>query len=189
ALATHHLEDILAVQPQAPYLIAGYSTGGLIAWEIAQQLRAMGKEVALLAILDTDGPHRFYQTYLHWNCTLRSKWDKLTQLPIAEQLSILSQKIAKKTSLSTEEHIADPYLVQPYPDRVTLFLATKADRGNFFSHKIKLGLCPRAGWDEARVPQLKIEQVPGDHFNMLEEPHVKVLGTKLKQYLTMSNEQ
>lgn len=192
ALATHHLEDILTIQPQAPYLIAGYSTGGLIAWEIAQQLRAMGKEVALLAILDTDGPHRFYQTYLHWNCTLRSKWDKLTQLPIAEQLSILSQKIAKKTSLtslSTEEHIADPYLVRPYPDRVTLFLATKADRGNFFSHKIKLGLCPRAGWDEARVPQLKIEQVPGDHFNMLEEPHVKVLGAKLKHYLTMSNEQ
>jgi amino acid adenylation domain-containing protein len=188
ALAAHHLEDILAVQPQAPYFIAGYSTGGLIAWEIAQQLRAMGKEVALLAILDTDGPHQFYQTYLHWNCTLRSKWDKLTKLQMADKLSYLRKRIERKTSLPTQEHIADPYIIQPYPDKVALFLATKADRGNFFSHKIKLGLCPRAGWDEEIVPQLTIEHVPGDHFSMIEEPHVKVLGTKLKQYLILSKQ-
>jgi thioesterase domain-containing protein len=102
---------------------------------------------------------------------------------MADKLGYLRKRIERKTQLPTEEHIADPYIIQPYPDKVALFLATKADRGNFFSHKIKLGLCPRAGWDEEIVPQLKIEQVPGDHFSMMEEPHVKVLGTKLKQYL------
>jgi amino acid adenylation domain-containing protein len=183
ALATHHLEDILAIQPQAPYLIAGYSNGGLIAWEIAQQLRAMGKEVALLAILDTDGPHPVYQTYLHYNCTLRSNWDKLTKLKITDKLSYLSELIKNKAQLPSENHIFAPYIIEPYPGKVSLFLATKADRGNFFSHKIKLGLCPRAGWHQEVAPQLRIEHVPGDHFSMLEEPNVQVLGAKLKQYL------
>ncbi|MEN9869268.1 MAG: hypothetical protein RLZZ171_251, partial [Cyanobacteriota bacterium] len=183
ALATHHLEDILAVQPQAPYLIAGYSTGGLIAWEIAQQLRAMGKEVALLAILDTDGPHPFYQFYLHYNCTFRTNWDKLAELQIKDKLSYLSKRIKNRDQLTSEQHIFDPYIIQPYPDKVSLFLATKADRGNFFSNKIKLGLCPRVGWHQEVAPQLRIEHVPGDHFSMLEEPNVQVLGAKLKQYL------
>lgn len=183
ALATHHLEDILAVQPQAPYLIAGYSTGGLIAWEIAQQLRAMGKEVALLAILDTDGPHPFYQFYLHYNCTLRTNWDKLAELQIKDKLSYLSNRIKNRDQLKSEQHLVDPYIIQPYPDRVSLFLATKADRGNFFSNKIKLGLCPRVGWHQEVAPQLRIEHVPGDHFSMLEEPNVEVLAAKLKQYL------
>ena len=183
ALATHHLEDILAVQPQAPYLIAGYSTGGLIAWEIAQQLRAMGKEVALLAILDTDGPHPFYNFYLHYNCTFRTNWDKLAELQIKDKLSYLSKRIKNRDQLKSEQHIFDPYIIQPYPDKVSLFLATKADRGNFFSNKIKLGLCPRVGWHQEVAPQLKIEHVPGDHFSMLEEPNVQVLGAKLKQYL------
>jgi amino acid adenylation domain-containing protein len=183
ALATHHLEDILAVQPQAPYLIAGYSTGGLIAWEIAQQLRAMGKEVALLAILDTDGPHPFYQFYLHYNCTFRTNWDKLAELQIKDKLSYLSKRMKNRAQLTSEQHIFDPYIIQPYPDKVSLFLATKADRGNFFSNKIKLGLCPRVGWHQEVAPQLRIEHVPGDHFSMLEEPNVQVLGAKLKQYL------
>lgn len=50
-------------------------------------------------------------------------------------------------------------------------------------------LFPRAGWYQEIAPQLKIEQVSGDHLSMLEEPNVQILATKLKQYLTMSNEQ
>ena len=143
----------------------------------------MGKEVALLAILDTDGPHPFYQFYLHYNCTLRTNWDKLAELQIKDKLSYLSNRIKNRDQLKSEQHLVDPYIIQPYPDRVSLFLATKADRGNFFSNKIKLGLCPRVGWHQEVAPQLRIEHVPGDHFSMLEEPNVEVLAAKLKQYL------
>jgi thioesterase domain-containing protein len=189
ALATHHLEDILAVQPQAPYLIAGYSTGGLIAWEIAQQLRAMGKEVALLAILDTDGSDPMYENYQRLNYTLKTHWNKLSSLQMIDKLKYLSGKIFNKAKPSSEQPSFDPYIVQPYLGKVSLFLSAEAELASFFSHKIKLGLFPRAGWHQEIAPQLKIELVPGDHFSMMEEPHVKVLGAKLKQYLTMSNEQ
>ncbi len=185
ALAAHHLKDILTVQPQLPYLLAGYSTGGLVALEIAQQLQSMGKEVALLAILDTAGSHPVYQNYQQLNYILRTNWDRLASLKLADKLSYLRSriKLGIKAKLSAEKFTSDPYIIQPYQGKVSLFLASQSDRRFFFNHKIKLWLCRRNGWHQGIVSQLKIEQVPGNHFNMLEEAHVQVLGEKLKQIL------
>jgi thioesterase domain-containing protein/acyl carrier protein len=58
ALARAHLERVRVVQPQGPYRIAGYSFGGLVAFEMAQQLRAAGQEVELLFLLDPMQPYR-----------------------------------------------------------------------------------------------------------------------------------
>ena len=52
-LAAHYIEEICTLQPDGPYFLGGHSFGGLVAFEIAQQLHAQGKKVALLAILDT----------------------------------------------------------------------------------------------------------------------------------------
>jgi amino acid adenylation domain-containing protein len=183
ALAAHHLEDILTVQPQPPYRLGGYSTGGLIAWEIAQQLRAMGKEVALLAIIDTDGSHPIYQNYQQLNYTLRTNWNKISQLQMPEKLNYLRARIELRSRFSPEKYTADPYVIQPYPGVVALFLATETDHRFFFSHKLKFWLCPRAGWHPGIAPHLKIERVPGDHFDMLAAPNVQILGAKLSQYL------
>ncbi len=51
-MAAAYLEEVLRVQPRGPYRIGGWSLGGLIAFEMARQLRERGEEVALLAILD-----------------------------------------------------------------------------------------------------------------------------------------
>ncbi|MEO6952254.1 MAG: amino acid adenylation domain-containing protein [Polyangia bacterium] len=47
-----YIEAIRAVQPDGPYLIGGWSYGGTVAYEMAQQLEAQGVDVALLAVLD-----------------------------------------------------------------------------------------------------------------------------------------
>lgn len=185
ALAAHHLKDILTIQPQAPYLLCGYSTGGLIALEIAQQLRAMGKEVAWLAILDTHGSHPIYLNYQQLNYTLRTNWDKLAVLKMRERFGYLGEKVRLGTvaSFSVTKTISDPYIIQPYQGKVSLFLAMETDPSFFLNHKIKFKLCPRAGWHQGIVPHLEIKQVPGNHFNMLKAPHVEVLGAKLQQSL------
>ncbi len=56
AMAAHYLNAIRAVQPRGPFQIGGWSFGGVVAFEMAQQLRAQGEEVALLALLDTWKP-------------------------------------------------------------------------------------------------------------------------------------
>jgi amino acid adenylation domain-containing protein len=56
AIATYYIQAIRALQPQGPYLLGGWSFGGLVAFEMAQQLTQAGQEVGLLAILDTPAP-------------------------------------------------------------------------------------------------------------------------------------
>jgi amino acid adenylation domain-containing protein len=52
-MASHYLKEIIALQPQGPYLLGGYCLGGSIAYEIAQQLNKEGREVALLVLMET----------------------------------------------------------------------------------------------------------------------------------------
>jgi amino acid adenylation domain-containing protein len=56
ALAGRYIEAVCAVQARGPYRLGGWSFGGLVAFEMAQQLRRAGHEVALLAVLDTPAP-------------------------------------------------------------------------------------------------------------------------------------
>ncbi|MBW4569859.1 MAG: amino acid adenylation domain-containing protein [Tolypothrix carrinoi HA7290-LM1] len=55
-MAAHYIEALRKVQPKGPYYLGGWSFGGLVAFEMAQQLQKSGDEVALLAILDTLAP-------------------------------------------------------------------------------------------------------------------------------------
>ncbi len=55
-LASRYLDEIRKVQPEGPYFLCGLCAGGVVAFEMAQQLKARGEEVAFLALLDTFGP-------------------------------------------------------------------------------------------------------------------------------------
>ena len=58
AMATEHLKEIRKVQPRGPYYISGSCVGGVVAFELAQQLRAAGEEVRLLVLIDSNYPTR-----------------------------------------------------------------------------------------------------------------------------------
>mgnify|MGYP002778537453 CR=1 FL=1 len=55
-MAVGYIEALRQVQPHGPYQLGGWSFGGLVAYEIAQQLHQAGEQVSLLAILDTTAP-------------------------------------------------------------------------------------------------------------------------------------
>ncbi|MEO1004241.1 MAG: amino acid adenylation domain-containing protein [Cyanobacteria bacterium J06638_38] len=68
-MATHYLKAIQAVQPQGPYFLAGHSSGGLVAFEMATQLQQQGHEVGLVAIFDMEAPIRDrYPIGADWDC-------------------------------------------------------------------------------------------------------------------------
>jgi thioesterase domain-containing protein len=52
-MAAHYVEEIVSFRPQGPIYLAGYSVGGLIAFEIARQIHRRGRQVALLALFDS----------------------------------------------------------------------------------------------------------------------------------------
>jgi amino acid adenylation domain-containing protein len=55
-MAAHYIKEIRTLQPEGPYLLGGLSFGGMVAFEMAQQLRAQNQKVALLVFFDTVGP-------------------------------------------------------------------------------------------------------------------------------------
>jgi thioesterase domain-containing protein len=59
ALASYEAEQIRRYRPSGPYLLAGHCSGATLAFEIAQQLRSAGEEVALLAFLGGPFPTMF----------------------------------------------------------------------------------------------------------------------------------
>ena len=55
-LAAAHVETIRGAQPEGPYFLGGWCLDGVIAYEVAQQLRAQGQQVGLLVMFDVPNP-------------------------------------------------------------------------------------------------------------------------------------
>jgi len=71
AMASLYVNEIRRVQPHGPYHLGGYCMGGTVAYEMAQQLKAQGEEVVLLALFDT----------MNWcNIPSDNAWRKIRQL-------------------------------------------------------------------------------------------------------------
>jgi thioesterase domain-containing protein len=64
-MAKHYLEAVKKVQPQGPYLIGGYSFGGVVAFEMAQQIIKQGQKVLLLAIIDVPAQSPYLKTLMN----------------------------------------------------------------------------------------------------------------------------
>ena len=70
-MASLYVREIRRIQLHGPYYLGGYCMGGTVAYEMAQQLKAQGEEVALLALFDT----------MNWcNIPSDTAWRKLRHL-------------------------------------------------------------------------------------------------------------
>lgn len=58
-IAAEFLADIRQIQKSGPYYIGGYSFGGLVAYEMIQQLLKNGEQAGGLVLIDTVVPHRY----------------------------------------------------------------------------------------------------------------------------------
>jgi thioesterase domain-containing protein len=59
-MAAQYVADLLAFQPRGPYRLGGYCFGGDVAYEMARQLEARGRKVALLALMNCAPPNSSY---------------------------------------------------------------------------------------------------------------------------------
>lgn len=103
-MARYYISEMREFQPIGPYYLGGSSFGGLVAFEMARQLAAMGEEVGLLALFDTYGPN--YPKYLTSTGSLRKTiyglvqrvqhhWSDLKLLPNNQKITYLGAKAQK----------------------------------------------------------------------------------------------
>jgi non-ribosomal peptide synthetase component F/thioesterase domain-containing protein/acyl carrier protein len=190
-VAALYLKKIRTIQPQGPYLLAGESFGGLVAYEMAQQLQAAGETVALLALFDTLAP----------GVSLKRSWSQRSALHLSELIkqgpAYARQKLEPKLAPSqvaatlTDEdrrpqfrrQIGRTYIPQPYCGKVVLFRAI--DRDPFESITVN----PDFGWHTLAQDGVEVYDVPGDHIGILKDPNVRVLTKALKTCIARSLDQ
>jgi thioesterase domain-containing protein/acyl carrier protein len=173
-MAAYYIQVMQTVQPQGPYQIGGWSFGGLVAYEIAQQLQSQGHEVASVILLDT------------------SPFTEFEELNEADDVDFLEELLARKNGAILgippeldlvqaqrllqvfRGHIlaANDYHPQSYPGNVDLFLA----EGGIAADSLE----SIAGWQQLATQGVTVHWIPGDHHTMVTKPNVLVLAEKLQ---------
>lgn len=186
AMAAYYIKALQTVQPTGPYLIGGWSFGGLVAFEMAQQLVASGQQVALLAILDTSSPtnkpnfwdgYKFLFTSMQYILPFLLDYLYLL-IPFTDFISQqLKEQILRELSIvpmapvfQANSQATLNYLPQPYQGKVTLFKSSEPSITDIDS---------TLGWSKL-CSVVEVNLVPGNHLTMLKKPHVQLLAEQLK---------
>jgi non-ribosomal peptide synthetase component F/thioesterase domain-containing protein len=76
-MAAAHLSALRAIRPKGPYVIGGFCIGGLVAYELAQQIKAAGDDVEMLLIIDAAPENRILRALraLSGACGMLLRWD------------------------------------------------------------------------------------------------------------------
>lgn len=195
-MAALYLEEIRRVQPKGPYFFGGYSFGGAIAFEMAQQLAAQAEEESTVVLFDTifafrnlDGSRSHAAISLSTSVALRDFF----RVPASQRWSYFLRMITVPVrAFRRKRHVANlpqivkevraacleaerEYRPQLYAGRVILFRSSYKALGQVGD--------PRAGWNQVASHGLEVFEIDGNHENILLEPQVRQVAKHLKTCL------
>jgi amino acid adenylation domain-containing protein len=198
-MASHYITEIRTVQPHGPYLLLGYSFGGLVAFEMARQLDAAGEKIQMLALLDCSAPN-LPNRRPSFGQSLKVHLCNLWQLDFQERSNYIMGRITYRYSKDNErdflaKSLYDPqdltppllnvlganleagenYIARSYAGHVDLFRCQVQDLEHY--------LHPEFGWIDLVGDNLKIYHVAGSHFRMMKEPRITFLAGQIKSCL------
>lgn len=205
-MAACYIESILKINPKGPYAIAGFSFGGIVAFEMARQLKEQGKTVSIIALLDTyiDSSY-YYPSFLqkklirYYDRTYRrldflkemlTSWKSLKFRTNAKKEYVLKKyfglndKMTEQDALALEEFKKASSMVDKIVDRYHLTpqdlkvdLFRAKDDENYKLDPIHLG------WKKAALKGVNIHNITGNHLGIVEPPNDKILARMLQEIL------
>ena len=197
AMATQYVNEIRSVDAQGPYRLVGFSAGGVIAFEMAQQLKKAGADVSLLAMIDTLTPAAAARTptflkklwlMRHWSMKFAMERYRNRHTPADTEYKHqqMLEKVTRGEWLPPElaelhltRHIVrvqNQYLPKPYDGNIIMFKAIDATTPYLLA-----GDC--MGWQAHIHGQIKVVDIPGTHLSMMAEPGVSQLSAALTDAL------
>jgi surfactin family lipopeptide synthetase A len=188
-MAAAYLKEILSVQPQGPYFLAGYSFGGVVALDIAHQLIAQGQVPPLVVLFDTFCPtftdgtlaEKFSALLKVLRVPITGTWAdvsrkaKAVKRGVQRRLSHMRVPRALKQVRRACEEAAGEYVLRVYPGRMVLFRSHEKPLTQFRD--------PHAAWNAYAGQGLEIHEILGDHDDILLEPQVRSVAEQLKECL------
>ena len=205
-MAAYYIDAIRSVQPDGPYLLAGWSMGGIVALEMARQLGEHGQDVARLVLIDTEADHgndaqTVIPNYLLLTGFLNNagiqtntpvlNTETLQQLTPNEQLAYILDLARANAVLPPDTTLADiQHLFEVYKANLS------ADR----SYVTPPVPCPVTLLKATEQPErrrnevidqwralasagIDIQLIPGNHFSILREPNVECLADSVEKSL------
>ena len=211
-IAARYVTAVRTVQPEGPYAVGGLCSGGVVAYEMAQQLRAQGQPVDLVALLDVPALDAFENDGSSFRDVVRgflkrargateltrSQWRDLLQTKFVQTRTRLrARRLASADERQTLEvdDVADFLELSPLHRAVgaalSRALATYAPE--VYPGRLTL-FRPRFqplfgrydiddGWERLAGGGLEIKATPGNALGMLTDPHVRALSRELRAAL------
>jgi thioesterase domain-containing protein len=211
-MATHYLAALRQVQPHGPYLLGGWSMGGVVAFEIAQQLHRQG-EAATLILIDCMAPVPSNMPVsavddeallLGFAQDLAGRLGKSLPLTRAElqqrgpdaQLEVLISRARSAGVLPSDVDAAQlRRMLQVYKANTQAMMHYEPQP---YAHPLILFRAREElhhsqgdrtlGWGTVAQGPVEIAIVSGSHYTLLTPPHVAVLADQLDQVLAAAQE-
>jgi len=214
-MADYYLKAIFNIQPEGPYLLAGYSFGGLVAFRMAQLLAEAGRKVALLAFLDSYALPSTWPRPIQLSVRLRraqSRFVWLLKAPLAEKLAFIRHRLRRGEQAAGSAFVSPvrqwlapdmldvPPALQSVQDGLMETLANY--RPSAYSGKITfirpakaISIFPRSPkivWGPYAA-EIEVLSTPGDHRTLFDAPFApelaNVLSLCLKSALLRSGDE
>ena len=193
-MAAHYVREIQTVQPEGPYFLGGGGVGGMIAFEMAQQLLAQNQKIGLLILMDTAPPRPVSSIPVstgsrkslgHYvSRSFYYLWNRQLIFVLKSVIQKHRRKIKRMLKPYNIRRVRDAldmapwsYVPEVYPGRITYFLSEKRER-TLGGPEAAIG-----SWYELAAGGLDEFHVPGDHLGMLKEPHVRIVAEHLNACL------
>ena len=212
-MAADYLKEIRIVQPEGPYYLGGYSFGGMVAFEIAQQLKSQGQKVALLVLIDTingksNGNENGHQLphlealspmYSLSVCadangvpqgvavnenTHVSPLSKLrNKLGLKRKVQKIAWTLCLAVGVPLSAELRQHYRLYAFRKAAHVYQPDKYDGEVVFFRSTKNKYKFRRFWQEYVTREMQTHDLPGDHFELFSQPSVGILAEKLKMSL------
>ncbi len=200
-LARHYLQGMRKHQPEGPYHFAGFSFGGIVAFEMARQLHAMGEHAGFVGLIDTWHPNRVHELNakqtMSQKLARRIEWlrDHLREISgpgrgeyLKRRLNMRFKRIvytiydaAGKPVPRSLENVGDinsfaaiHYKPGVYPGRIDIFRAEKAWGDQRLGHLL--------GWD-GLAESIEVHEIPGGHLDIFASGVIEVVAREIEACL------
>ncbi|PCI52344.1 MAG: hypothetical protein COB51_00085 [Moraxellaceae bacterium] len=199
SMASYYIESIKQVQPRGPYLLGGQSLGGLIAWEITQQLEAQGETVENLYLIDSYDPKCLgdklaeeSQSALvieQFGAELDIKEQDLAGLDGTSQVTLIYNRardrglVADELGLSQVQRVIAVGKANAEAMRVYQLAVYSGNVLHVAASESRLGVNSGDAWSAYATHHLVREQLTADHESILQAPQVARLAALIQSTL------
>jgi len=204
AMARDYIHALREVQPTGPFYLAGWSFGGLVAYEMARQLKLAQEQVPLVVLIDTQVAHddstdtgddAFAALLAMFPTVEQVSPEEMRQLSRSDKIAIFARQVegagliqrgADRWEVERQFEVFEStcrawldFRPAPYTGNVSLFLAQERPRDQQQEVASLWQLCIDGA--------LRVRNMPGDHLTMMREPNVRELARHLTRHLAWAN--